>query len=112
MDEQQAVGVKRRRTSAEIEQIVAEFADCGLKRSEFCRRQGMTLGTLNRYLKRLRPGSSSGAANSQLVAVELARGREGDGGLVMILSGGRRIEVGAGFDVSTLQRLVQALERM
>ena len=103
--------MQRRRTSAEIEQIVAEFADCGLKRSEFCRRQGMTLGTLNRYLKRLRAGSSTGAETANWLRWSWRGAVEADGGLAMVLSGGRRIEVGAGFDVPTLHRLVN-LERM
>src|SRR5260370_23344557 len=37
---------------AEIEQIVCEFESSGLNRSQFCRRQGLTLGVLNRYLQR------------------------------------------------------------
>jgi len=35
----------------------------------------------------------------------------GGSGLVLELAGGRRIVVSAGFDMVTLQRLVQALER-
>jgi phage protein D len=38
--------------------------------------------------------------------------RDGDGGLAVVLPRGRRIEVGAGFDGATLQRLILVLERM
>ena len=112
-DERRAVG--KRRTAVEIEQIVAAFADGGLNRSQFCQRQGLTLGTLNRYLKKLRGEGGSGTASGRLVTVELsaAGGKRDSGcGLALVLGGGRRIEVEAGFDASALQRLVQTLERM
>lgn len=47
---------KRRRTPAEIEQIVSGFESSGLNRSQFCRGQGLTLGVLNRYLQRRHAG--------------------------------------------------------
>ncbi len=70
-DEQGGVG-KGRRTTAEIEQIVSEYESSGLNRSQFCRGHGLTLGVLNRYLKRLRVASEGGARGGVLVAVELA----------------------------------------
>ena len=117
MDELTGVTTQRRRTPAEIEQLVAEFAGSGLHRTEFCRRQGMSLGTLNRYLKRLREHSGEEAAHGGLVAVELAGTKwatDGDSscGLALVLSRGRRIEVEAGFDGPTLQRLINLLEKM
>lgn len=103
---------KPRRTSAEIARIVAQFADSGLNRSEFCRRQGICLSTLTRHLKRV-PSASRNQASDGLVAVQLV-GQPVEaalrGGLTVVLSGGRRIEVSAGFDVLTLQRVVAALE--
>ena len=106
---------QQRRTRSEIAKIVAQFADSGLNRTEFCRRHGMYLGTLNRHLKRLR--GSNTAPSDGLVAVELAgshfeNDRNDGGGLAVLLSGGRRIEVSAGFDAPTLQRLVALLEAM
>ncbi|MGA9206536.1 MAG: hypothetical protein WB347_01970 [Terriglobales bacterium] len=117
MDDTREVAVQRRRGPAEIEQLVAEFVQSGLRRSEFCRRHGMTLGTLNRYLKRMRGEGENGGTTGGLVAVELAGtrlavGRESGGGLAVVLGGGRRIEVGAGFDAPTLERLVGLLEKM
>jgi hypothetical protein len=76
----------------------------------------MTLGTLHRYLK-LCEQPDGGAAQDGLLAVELA-GRtlatDGDSGcsLAVVLCRGRKIEVGAGFDEPTLQRLVNLLEKM
>jgi hypothetical protein len=115
-DEQGVVG-GRRRTPAEIQQIVREFAGSGVNRSQFCQRQGLTLGTLHRYLKRMQGESAGSASDAGLVAVEvhgLKRETAGDAvcGLAVVLSGGRRIEVGTTFDGPTLQRLVQTLEMM
>ena len=114
MTEEQGTVVKRRRTAAEIEQIVREFKNSGLNRSQFCRQQDLTLGVLNRYL-RLLATSGSGGSGDGLVAVEVADQKlsaEGGGscGLAVVLGKGRRIAVSAGFNATTLQRLVQVLE--
>jgi len=115
MSNETGVTLQQRRTRSEIAQIVAQFADSGLNRSEFCRRHGLGLGTLNRRLKRMR--GSNTTASDGLVAVELAGSELANecsdgGGLSVVLSGGRRIEVSAGFDAPTLQRLVALLENM
>ena len=117
MNDEAEVTAQRRRPPALIEQIVAGFADSGLNRTEFCRRHGMGLGTLNRYLKQRRERADTGEAQSGLVAVELAGtalAPDHDSGcrLAVVLSRGRRIEVGTGFDEPTLQRLVNLLEKM
>jgi hypothetical protein len=114
-DEQGVLRKGRRRTPAEIEQIVSEFQSSGLNRTQFCRRQGLTLGVLNRYLKRLGAACDTGATSNRVVAVELAGkklgGERADGcDLAVVLASGRRIAVGAGFDAVTLRRLVQLLE--
>jgi hypothetical protein len=43
---------------------------------------------------------------------ETSGGSESSCGLAVVLSSGRRIEVGSGFDTYALERLVSALERM
>jgi hypothetical protein len=86
-------------------------------RQEFCRQHGLALVTLDRYRRRLRtvPGGSS--AEGRWLAVEL-KGRQqaipkGAGsGLAVVLSGGKRIEVAAGFNARTLQELVHTLESL
>ena len=115
IEEQEVRRRRRRRTPAEIQQIVSEFKSGELTQKEFCRRQGLTLSTLGRYLSQVR--ASSEASNRGLVAVELAAkngGAEPSGGcgLSVSVASGRRIVVEAGFDAGTLQRLVQVLERM
>lgn len=123
MNDQTGVAGRRRRTRAEVERVVAEFAGSGLNRAEFCRRQAMSLGTLNRYLKRVHAQADSGAklrelpASNGLVAVELASpklaaGSDGCYHFAVVLPNGRKIEVRTGFDGPTLERLVQLLETM
>jgi hypothetical protein len=115
-NEQGVVVGKRRRTAIEIEQIVREYESSGLNRSQFCRQQGLTLGVLNRHL-RLLATSESGGSGAGLVAVELRDEKVGgeraaSSGLAVVLARGRRIAVSAGFDATTLQRVVQVLETM
>jgi hypothetical protein len=112
---EQSVG-KRRRTPAELEQIVREFESSGLNRSQFCRQQGLTWGVLNRHLRRLQAGDG-GASREALIAVELAGNKlgsehAGSCGLSVVLARGRSIAVSSGFDAVSLQRLVQVLETM
>jgi hypothetical protein len=115
IEEQEVRRRGRRRTPAEIQQIVSEFKSGEVTQEEFCRRQGVTLSTLGRYLRQVR--ASSEASNPGLVAVELALKKGGAKacggcGLSVSVASGRRIVVEAGFDAATLQRLVQVLERM
>ena len=74
----------------------------------------MTLGTLHRYLQRMQGEAQSTIGKSGLVPVEVMStgGRESGCGLAVVLSSGRKIEVGAGFDGPTLHRLVNLLEKM
>ncbi len=114
MSEEQVTPVRRRRSSVEIRQLVEEFVQSGLRQSEFCRRRGVVLNTLKRYLKRVGKAQRAGAGCGALVAVEVAaptQARRPDISLAVVLGSGRRIEVGEGFDSATLARLVAVLER-
>src|SRR5262245_30074237 len=114
MTSEPGVAEKRRRTAAEIEQIVREFEGSGLNRTQFCRQQGLSWGVLNRQLRRMQAASSNGASGNALVAVELAGQKldtlQAGSGLAVELARGRRITVAAGFDALTLRRMVQVLE--
>jgi transposase-like protein len=118
MSEEQVIPVRhRRRSSAEIRQLVEEFVQSGLRQSEFCRRRGVVPNTLKRYLKQDRKAHRASAGCGALVAVEVAAAstaqtRETDSSLAVVLSSGRRIEVGERFDAATLVRLVTVLERL
>lgn len=117
MDEQSgAIGVQRRRRSrAEVEQLVTEFETSSLNRTEFCRAHGLSSSTLNRYRNR-KSHQSGTAVETRLVAVELSRtgpsrSAGAGSGLAVVSSGGWRIEVACGFDGVTLGRLLRVLER-
>jgi transposase-like protein len=116
MSEGQVPVRRPRRSSSAIQQLVGEFVESGLRPSEFCRRHGVVLSTLNRYLRKRKEAGSAGAGGA-LVAVELTgvrpiQGQDTSSVLAVVVGSGRRIEVGAGFDAPTLARLVNVLERL
>jgi hypothetical protein len=106
--------VRRRRSRAETEQVVSVYESSGLSQLEFCKQQGLSLATLARYRKQQRQQGEAATGNRWL-AVEVsgvgaAVGSETGSGLAVALAGGRRIEVGRGFDAPTLVRLLGVLE--
>jgi len=114
MQREESIAVRRRRTGAEVRELVAEFVGSGMGRSEFCRNRGLSLSTLGRHLKKRKRKSSP---TDGLVAVELGIRKspaehEPSCGLSVVLVGGRRIEVRRDFDPHTLERLVSVLERV
>src|ERR1039458_963765 len=101
------ITVRRRRTGAEVRQLVAEFVNSSMRRSEFCRSRGLSLSTLDRHLRKRRwkRKRKSSPAAGQLVAVELAIRKsptehEPSCGLAVVLAGGRRVEVMGTFAVA------------
>jgi hypothetical protein len=113
MNEQRVCEVRRRRSRHEVEQLVAEFESSGLSRIEFCRERGLALSTLHRYRTRRKRQTPTGS--SALLAVEVTGGAPASvagtmSALAVVLRGGRRVEVGHGFDASTLEQLVHVLE--
>jgi transposase len=117
VDEQtQGVKTKRRRSRAEVEQLVAEYEASGLGRTAFCQERGLSLSTLSRYRRRQEQTAGEAAEGKRWLAVEVsgsaaAEGGERASGLAVALPGGRRIEVGRGFDADTLTRLLAVMER-
>jgi hypothetical protein len=115
VDEQWQGGqVRRRRSRAETEQLVAEYEVSGLSRVEFCRKQGLSLATLARYRKRREQGravAADGWLAVEVRGVASARAVGGSSGLGVALARGRRIEIGRGFDAPTLAQLLGVLER-
>lgn len=102
----------------EVQQLVAEFLSSGMQRTEFCRSRDLSFGTLNRHLKKQRRKRKSRKVMSveQLVPVEVAitkspQDQESRCGLIVVLPGGRRIEVQPDFDAQAFERLMSLLER-
>src|SRR5271169_3126880 len=101
MNEKQVVEVRHRRSRQEVEQLIAEYESSGLSRSEFCRERGLGLSTLDRY--RTQQKRQPPAGRNAMVAVEVSglapAPSAGTGSaLAVVPRGGRRIEVGRGFD--------------
>ena len=109
--------VRRRRSRAEAEALVAEFEASGLKRGAFCRQRGLAVGTLDKYRQRAQPGRRSSGGTMLPVEVVWSTAQnptsdsERDCDLVVELRSGRRIEVRRGFDAGTLERLLTVLDR-
>lgn len=94
----------RRRSSEEIQQLVEQFRASGLSQMEYCRKTGMVLSTLGRYLRRMeRP-------DQQLVRVKVEAPSEPGSGFVLMLGNGRRIASGWGFGDAELGRLIRVAE--
>lgn len=109
--------VRRRRSRAEAEALVAEFEASGLMREAFCRQRGLAVGTLDKYRQRVRGGwrSVAGAMLPVEVIGSSVQSASRDSGLDSVLvvesRSGRRIEVRREFDAGTLERLLTVLDR-
>ena len=114
-EKQEALEPKRRRTRAEVEQLLAEFHRSGTTQKQFCLSHRLALSTLQRYLHH-EPKKRKAPTQSKLMAVEVAhRSRmqqaEVGGGLALVWTNGCKLEVHRGFDEATLARLLDVLER-
>lgn len=106
--------MRRRRTRAQADELVAEQAASGLSQADFCRSRGLSLATLARYRRRGRESGGQISADGRWLAVEVTGGGAAGGspsGLAVALGAGRRIEVGRGFDAPTLVALLHVLEQ-
>ena len=114
MESHQQNVIRRRRTRAEVQHILAEFLGSGMNQDEFCRSRGVCRSTLCRYLRKKRSQEKPALA-TQLVPVELVDVRGAAysrwAGLAVVVGSGRKIEVAEGFDAGTLERLLNVLER-
>ena len=72
MTETVEVGVGKRRSRQEIKRLVREFETSGLRRSEFCHKHNLALGTLQRGLKRRRMELDGQSESKRLVEVKMA----------------------------------------
>jgi hypothetical protein len=101
----------KRRTRAEVQQLVAEFVSSGMRRSEFCQSRGLSFGTLDRHLKKRRWKKAGRLVPVELAARKSLTQQEPSCALAVVLPGGRRIEMHPDFDTSTFERLMGILER-
>src|SRR5258707_6692764 len=99
---------RRRRSRAEIAELIAAYRQSAQKQREFCRQRGIGLSTLQNYLRRER---SNGQPKQRLLEVEVvpkatAGGREGLG---IVAPHGDRGMVGGGVVEEECFRLLQLL---
>lgn len=95
----------RRRRSEEIEELLERYRTSGMTQAEYCQQAGVGKSTLDRYLRRQRNGQ-------RLVRVSLDAMPEQDGGFVLVLGNGRRIESGWKFGEAALARLIRVAEEV
>ena len=90
--------------------MAAEYEASGLTREAFCRERDVALKTLCRYVTQYRRRNAETAQTLRFVQVKVTPASTG-GGLIVLLSGGHRIEVNRGFDAATLRQLLSVLEQ-
>jgi transcriptional regulator with XRE-family HTH domain len=102
------------------EELVVRFRASGLTRREFAARAGISVSTLDYYVRRERKASLPAALPvNRILPVDLIAA-EGEvagasrigpaGGVSIWLSNGRRIEVRRGFDAQLLREVLAVLE--
>jgi hypothetical protein len=103
----------RTRSRAEADALAAEYEASGLSRQEFCQQRQVAGKTLARYLtqRRKRSGAVLSADSSRLVRVQVKPPNRTESELTVIVPGGRRIAVQAGFDAALLRQLITVLEQ-
>jgi hypothetical protein len=98
-----------------VEKLVAEYEASGLTRDVFCQQRDLSVVTLDKYRRRVQKWARSGTGPMVPVEVVLSTGSNcaarSSGVLVVESRGGRRIEVGRGFDAETLERLLTILDK-
>jgi transposase-like protein len=94
----------RRRSAEEIAALVKGYLHSGATRSEYCRRVGIAVGTLDNYRRRQSQGQGG------LVRVTLERATAPEIGFTLVLGNGRRIESGWKFGDAELARLIRVAE--
>jgi UDP-N-acetylmuramoylalanine-D-glutamate ligase len=98
-----------RKTQQEIEQLISGYQESGLSRREYCEQHKIPVTTLDYYRQRHRKQSVS---SGQLVQVELQESRlqQEWEGFTIVLTKGRRIEMGWGYAEQHLARLIRTME--
>jgi hypothetical protein len=93
----------RRRSAEEIEQLLKQYQASGMTQVAYCQQVGIALSTLALYLR--------GHGGSQrLIRVSLGSASDANGGFVLVLGNGRRIESGWRFGDAELARLIRVAE--
>jgi hypothetical protein len=93
-----------RRSAEEIQRLLDEYRQSGEGRTEYCRRRGIPVTTLDYYLRR-----QSLKTRPRLARVKLTPSGAA-GSFTLLLPNGRRIESGWNFGDADLARLIRVAE--
>ena len=123
--EAKPTGSRRRRTESEADAILARYWESGLTQRVFARQAGMSVSTLQYWLRRARSlpeekprktGRSAAAPAISLLEVELAgcspRGARSGGDYEIEMSSGVRLRVPGGFGDGEVRRLLALLKEV
>jgi hypothetical protein len=101
--------------------LLNDFQRSGLTHAEFCRRRGLSLHTFRKRLydqravatgiERNAPKSRPRPEPTRFLPVTLRPDIPSNDPLTLVLSDGRRVAIGKGFDSDTLRRLITVLEQ-
>ena len=94
-----------RRSAEEIQRLLDEYRQGGESRTEFCRRQGIPVTSLDYYLRR-----EALRARPRLARVKLTSPAGPTANFALVLRNGRRIESGWNFRDADLTRLIRVAE--
>ena len=101
---------RTRRSSREVQDLVAEYKTSGETQAEFARRTGLSQSVLGRWIRR--GGESSRGA---FVRVDVKREDLADSsttsGIEIVVSASPIVRVGPDFDEETLRRVLGVLKR-
>lgn len=113
----------RRHTREQWQRIVEGWAASGLTQKQYCARHGVSVASFHQWRERLRggadpqdralPGGVAEPIRWLPVALQDAPLTPAAGaGLTLVLASGMRLEVGPGFEVATLRRLLAVLQEL
>lgn len=100
------VGMTRRRSAEEVEEILQQYRASGLSQREFSLQSGIKLSSLGRYIQR----AGRSGPPQQVVRVKLQSPAQPEAGFVLMLGNGRRITSGWDFSDTALTRLIRVAE--
>ena len=93
----------RRRSEAEIEQLIEDYRASGLTQLQYSRQARVVLSTLGRYLRRR-------TLEQRLLRVDVEPVSEPHLGFALVLGNGRRIETNWQFTDAEMARLIRVAE--
>ena len=94
-----------RRSAEEVQRLLDEYRQSGEGRTEYCRRQGIPVTTLDYYVRR-----QTLKTRPRLARVKLTTAANPAASFALVLGNGRRIESGWNFRDADLARLIRVAE--